>query len=292
MEFKKCQKEGFEIITPDRARKLLENNYEHNRAISQANVARIREDILNGTWNPIRSYWSDSIIVSNSGKLLNGQHRLSAIIQSGRNIKIWVKYGAPEELYAVLDDNKRRSLGDVIDGKNRNNLAALSNFAYCVEDGNTLIGSVLIGFHKTGSRDKGVVPSREAGLEKYNLNQEFFTRCVEVGTNARKKLGFAPSKLAKVYYFISKFDGEEHARTFFDELVNDDTDYQSIRAYKNYVYQCIIKKRKMDYRWMFLTLLYTYFKYSKNEDIKTFSNYETVEKRLNTILTKIREENL
>lgn len=289
MDFKKCSKEGFEIITPDRAKKLLERNYENNRTISKTHKATIKEDIINGAWNPIRSYWSDPIIISDSGKLLNGQHRCAAIIESGKSVKIWVKYGAPEDLYKVLDDGKKRSVGDVISGKNRNVLAAISSFAVCVENGISPIGSTLQGLVKASGKDKGTNPSKEASLNKYYENEDFFERCVEAGMKARRKLGFSPTYHGKVYYFISKFDGEENAKAFFEELSSEDSDYQIINAYKNYVYSCVLNRKNTGIRWFFISMMYTYFKFKENESVKSFSNYESVEKRLNVILAEIRE---
>ena len=290
MEFKKCTKEGFEIITPDRARKLLENNYEHNRNISNAHKSTIREDILNGAWNPIRSYWSDAFIISESGKLLNGQHRCAAIVESGRSVKVWVKYGAPEDLYDVLDDGKKRSAGDVIGGKNANCVAALSSFAVCIEDGRAPIGSSVQCLVKGGSGSDKVMPSKDAILKKYHDNEEFFERCIDKGIKVKQKLGFSPTYYGKVYYFISKFDGEEKAISFFDELLKDESHFQSINAYKNFVYSSVLNKKKTDKRWHFMSLMYAYFKYCDNEKIRNFCCYESVEKRLNILLAKIREE--
>jgi len=70
-------------ITPEMAKNILENN-SRNRKINKGRVKRFKEEILNGFW----VYNGESIIISTTGKLLDGQHRLLAVIEAETSIEI------------------------------------------------------------------------------------------------------------------------------------------------------------------------------------------------------------
>ena len=50
----------------------------HNRAICEKRVTELSEKLLHGNWKP-----SPPIEVFDTGRLWNGQHRLSAIVRTG-----------------------------------------------------------------------------------------------------------------------------------------------------------------------------------------------------------------
>jgi hypothetical protein len=71
------------LITPEMAKNILENN-SHNRKISKSRVAKFKEEILNGYW----LYNGESIVVSETGRLLDGQHRLLACVEANTAIEV------------------------------------------------------------------------------------------------------------------------------------------------------------------------------------------------------------
>lgn len=99
---------SIETITPEQAAKLLENNIE-NRRISnrrvQALVRLIKEGrfVLNG----------DAIRVAWNGKLLDGQHRLLAIIEAGEAVRTLVVRGLDPQVFKTIDQGKQRTGGDL-----------------------------------------------------------------------------------------------------------------------------------------------------------------------------------
>lgn len=72
-----------EIITPGFAKQLLELN-PTNRPLSDHTVQRYARDMRGGRWQPN----GQGIILTADGKLLDGQHRLAAIISSGETIGV------------------------------------------------------------------------------------------------------------------------------------------------------------------------------------------------------------
>lgn len=98
------------VITPDRAMQLLEHNT-LNRPLSQPHVQRLVRQILAGKWK----YNGDTIKLSTSGDVLDGQHRLWAIIESKIAVETMIVYDVDPEAFATVDTlRKPRSGADIL----------------------------------------------------------------------------------------------------------------------------------------------------------------------------------
>lgn len=116
------------IITPEIATAMLQYNTD-NRPISEGNVDRLASEIAKGAWmeTPV------PVIFSDKGRLIDGQHRLRAVIKSGLAIESWVAFGAKDEAFAVIDTGRKRTGGDVfaIHGvPNANAIAAMTKWLH------------------------------------------------------------------------------------------------------------------------------------------------------------------
>lgn len=96
-----------ETITPEMATKYFEANGA-NRPISDVAVDAYSRDIVSGRWD----LTGESIKFSRSGRLLDGQHRLLAIIKAARPVRMMVTYGLRESVMDSLDSGRVRSVGD------------------------------------------------------------------------------------------------------------------------------------------------------------------------------------
>jgi hypothetical protein len=92
-----------EEVTPAIAEEYLTHNA-HNRRMIAAHVDSIARDIVGGNW----MMNAQPICFSRSGRLLNGQHRLSAVLKAGQPIEVPVMRGLPEEAYATYDIHAKR----------------------------------------------------------------------------------------------------------------------------------------------------------------------------------------
>ena len=99
-------------ITPALAVEYLRKNT-INRPLSKKRVRQLASDMANGRWR----YTGDAIKFDEGGTLLDGQHRLSAVVQSGRTVKALVVTGLETKVFEVLDRGKRRSNRDVLAAK-------------------------------------------------------------------------------------------------------------------------------------------------------------------------------
>lgn len=118
-----------EKITPDVARKYLECNYE-NRTIRQSWVASLVDTIQRGGW--VKTH--QGIAFDTTGRLVDGQHRLMAIAQSGRTVECLVSRDLREGSYRYIDAGKSRNLQDRIkltEDPFENGIAVRITKAYC-----------------------------------------------------------------------------------------------------------------------------------------------------------------
>jgi hypothetical protein len=98
-----------EEITPEIARRYFEANGP-NRHISDVKVDSYARDILAGRWKVN----GESIKFSKAGRLLDGQHRLLAVIKSGRPVQMMVTYGLDDDTMDTIDRGRPRSIGDLL----------------------------------------------------------------------------------------------------------------------------------------------------------------------------------
>lgn len=120
-------------ITPEYASELLKFNT-NNRNLRPNIVEKYAKRMRGGEW--VLS--NDAITISKGNVLLNGQHRLSAVVKSGVACPFLVFYGAEDKAYDIMDRPVVRSMGDVLFHRGRGNYTAqastLTALAGLIED--------------------------------------------------------------------------------------------------------------------------------------------------------------
>lgn len=97
-------------ITPVMATELLEHN-SSNRPISDPHVHRIAAQIMAGKWR----FNGDTIKVAEDEEVIDGQHRLWAVIEAKTSIDTVIVRGVEREAFATIDTIRRpRSGGDTL----------------------------------------------------------------------------------------------------------------------------------------------------------------------------------
>lgn len=120
-------------VTPEMATALLAVN-KRNRPIRKARVERYAREMASGHWQ----LNGETIIVSNEGNLLNGQHRLEAVVKAGVPVWMMVTRGVPEKAFSTMDAGLTRTAGDVLGMKgilNFNQVAAVARVCLNYKDG-------------------------------------------------------------------------------------------------------------------------------------------------------------
>ena len=96
-------------ITPQEATNWLRCN-EHNRPVRKGHVNFLANEIKNGNWQVN----GQAIVIADNEQVLDGQHRLLAIIEAGQPIKSLVVYGITPEAFSTIDTGAVRSSADAL----------------------------------------------------------------------------------------------------------------------------------------------------------------------------------
>lgn len=99
----------FVDITPDVAAEMLTHNT-RNRTMRASTVNQYADDIVNDRFKTTHQ----GIAFNGDGTLLDGQHRLAAIVQSGKTVKMMVTYGVDCNSQLVMDTHAKRNLADAL----------------------------------------------------------------------------------------------------------------------------------------------------------------------------------
>lgn len=102
------------LLTPDLAQEWIRYNV-GNRKVKPRYVERLagamrRGEYIAGAAMPV----AFSGTPEDPQRLLNGQHHLHAVLESGESVSVIVVWGLPEVASTVMDQGQNRSLGDTL----------------------------------------------------------------------------------------------------------------------------------------------------------------------------------
>lgn len=100
---------AFEVITPARAKEMLSVPV-RNRNIKQRVVRTYSADMSDNRW----LFTPEPIIIDKNGGVLDGQHRLQAVLQSGTSRPFLIVSNVDPDLINVLGIGKTRSPADIL----------------------------------------------------------------------------------------------------------------------------------------------------------------------------------
>jgi hypothetical protein len=124
-----------ENISPDMAADLLTRNLT-NRTIRPARISRYAALMLADKWR----LNGEAIVVDEHNNLMDGQHRLHAIVESGCTVPMVVSRNVPHHFFDTLGQGAARSFADVLqiqgsEGLNTRVLAAATTFVRLFTEG-------------------------------------------------------------------------------------------------------------------------------------------------------------
>lgn len=103
------QTTAIETITPRIANSYLEFN-NNNRPLRKTHIRSLAFDMMNGDWQVTHQ----GIAFDTTGRLIDGQHRLHAIIEAGVPIQMLVTRGCSSSSFSILDRGANRSPSDIL----------------------------------------------------------------------------------------------------------------------------------------------------------------------------------
>jgi hypothetical protein len=233
-----------EKISPIVAQKMLEKNT-RNRPLSVGRYEKYAKAIKNGEW----LMNGDAIRFSKTGVLLDGQHRLNAIIKSGATVESLVIYDLDDEVFKTIDQGAKRTSGDIFS-------------MLGVKNGNA-IGAVIYLLHKYinyGDPFAGTEknPSNEQMLLIFNDNPDI-EKYVTICTNNKKlKALLAPSRMAFSYYIFALHDSDK-ADDFFSYLAEPSSEINAPSILRERMISERMSKSKVNDQYMTM-LMFKAFK--------------------------------
>jgi hypothetical protein len=99
-----------EHITPELAAEILARTSTRNRKLSRNSLERYSSHLRGGQWR----LNGETIKLTPNGQLIDGQHRLTAIMQTGIAADVLVAYNVSAEAQSSIDRGKARSIADTL----------------------------------------------------------------------------------------------------------------------------------------------------------------------------------
>lgn len=197
-----------ELITPAIAEKYLETNT-NNRRIHKRTVLEYARDMKAGEWIPSPAM----IAFSDTGKLLDGQHRLHAIIEANMPIECYVIRGIPDSSFKVIDNGKKRNKSDTLFIAGYQNVTALAGALRIVgifeeTKNRNIYPGIFKAARVTNARILELAQSKkgmDAAVTALYGEYVYVNRLI------------GPSAAAALFYVLSKKD-KELAKEFFSAL--------------------------------------------------------------------------
>jgi hypothetical protein len=179
-------------VTPEMAETWLGRNA-RNRNMKQRLVERYARDMKNGEWR----YTGESIKFSESGRLLDGQHRLQAIILAETPITVEVVRDLPDEAQDFMDTGMKRTASDMlaIHGMTHTVMAAAAaRLALGVE---------------AGYGEPSHFTATHAEVRNWMAENPEISRSCSIAHQYAKRADCRPSVVAYSHYMMSRIDEEE-----------------------------------------------------------------------------------
>lgn len=208
------------LVTPLLAEQYLQSNV-NNRPIDKATIERYVNQIKLGLWKPRTG---ECIKLSKTNKLLDGQHRLTAIIKAGIPVELDFITGIEDTVFDVLDTGNKRTAGDVL---------ALSGVKYA----NVMASIIsLSDVFQNGKFISGGATKRLTNaqiLEEYNKDPEKWNDLHAISSKWYQDFSriLNPSPIAAFYNVFSTIN-KDKAKDFFDQLCGFNTEFSSIKLLK------------------------------------------------------------
>jgi hypothetical protein len=139
-------------ITPEMATVMLERNVENNRNQSKVAVNRYKREISEGRM----ALTNQGIGFNSGGKLIDGQHRLMACVESGKPFQSIVAFGLDPDSFMFVDSGYKRSAGHKVGMagfSDANRLAAAARIVLIYDMSKIDLKSGSLGIQTSGKYD-------------------------------------------------------------------------------------------------------------------------------------------
>ena len=248
------------LITPDMAKKILEKNT-INRYPVNANISFLVQEILSDRF----LYNGESIIISENGNLMDGQHRLMAVVKANKSIEANLVEGILETTMNTIDTGAARTAGHVFSMQgvpNANSMAAMVKGILEKAKTNRLTDK------------KGTIKlSSQVLYDFYILKKDILVEILRFTSSLHaKSVKFSSPSAMGVYLYLFSLESKK-AKNFIRELMTGVQEYDSDAALKlrDKLINNKISTMKISYTKERDMIIYSWRKYLEGKDVKVFT---------------------
>ena len=101
----------FETYTPDTAKTILEHRNKQNRPISRERVRRYAAEMRDGRWYQDTP---EGVSFDRDGMVVDGQHTLLAVVESGATMRLYTHHDVPHEAQAFMNQGLARTAAQTL----------------------------------------------------------------------------------------------------------------------------------------------------------------------------------
>lgn len=194
-------------VTPERAQQLLEQN-KNNRRVSAKNLEKVEAIMSRGEWR----LNGEAIKISTNGRILDGQHRLMASVNTGTTFQTLIVYGLTDETQETMDSGKSRTLADILSlrgYKSTHSLAAIVT---------AIIRSEIYGIKAAVSSGTAARPvTNQQAIRRIETEPTVVDLFNQV--SGVTKVGLQGKIAGMLYYKFSEIDSDD-TQFFFERLAS------------------------------------------------------------------------
>ena len=195
-----------EKVTPLMAKRALNKN-NMNRNLNVKRVEHWTRLMKAGQW----AQNGEAIKFAKDGTLLDGQHRLAAVIAYGKPVEMLVVRGLNKNVMATLDNGVKRRIADHLKiAGYEGNTSQLG--AACV---------ICMNFETGKFSEKKMTVSPQDAINYVKKHNDLWESCSLISNNRVTKSLLPLSIATALHYLFSKIDASK-AKHFFDQLETGD----------------------------------------------------------------------
>ena len=274
-----------QTVTPQLAADILKANT-LNRPINEATVADYVDQMKKGLWK----LNGEPIIIATGGQLLDGQHRLKAVVDSGVTISAVVIYNVDPSAFSTIDTGRVRTAGDIfsIDGiENANQkAAAVSTYFRLLRKSKDVETANETSHDLYNSRSvRQLHVSKQEVLKFYKENKELVDSVVFASARCDRKVRLltrSATSAYMLYLVINKNHPIEKVTNFFYELFGViPVTNKTVSIYNGLLLKNLSKQKILTPQLRHIYMIKTWNAYITGKELSFLAYYPDKEKKEN-----------
>lgn len=254
-------------ITPEMATEWLKRN-KSNRHLSERHINLYEDQMRAGKWMLTGS----PIMFDDKNNLLDGQHRLNAVVRFGKPVEFLVCEGLSPDTFKVIDTGKNRSAGDVLSVKGITNPTRTAAIAISI----ILFRNGYFSQNSGEGRRKSYATNSD--VLKFVQDQSGFDEIVQYASEIVRNFRFVPLSTIGCLYFILSKKNQTKADQFFEKYAKgiDLSEQSSVRVLRDRLIRDSQNKTKLSGRDKMALIIMAWNNFltnKKTQQLKLANNY-------------------